>query len=472
MTDWQHLVQQVAKTLTECCGIQPGDRLLLAVSGGADSVALVELLTAPEQIALTLSIAHVNHGLRGAESDHDQQLVRELASRHQLPFSATTVDPLTLSQQTGRSLEDCCRELRYCWLFEQMEATRSTALVVAHQADDQAETVLMRLIRGAGLKGLSAMPYRSNRSVIRPLLDLSGEELRYQLSKRQVPFAVDSSNLDTRFLRNRLRHQVLPLLADLQPDITNRLCQTAQILQGEESLLATDDQLLAKRILRHGSGWLAFNRTPLIELPRARRMRLYRLGVEQLLAAPSPLSYEHLIALDRCVLKGAAGRSVPLPAPLSVSQGSGMLLLLNQQQFPPELSTTTITAPGTYQLNGGITITITSDTRCTPLPNDCSTIVVDLELAPFPWTIRSWQPSDRMSLDGGGTSTVADQLSNARIPRPVRTRIPLIEAQGAILAVIGIRRSGLALVSPTSTAIARIAVHQHAQLPLSLSIFD
>ena len=222
--------------------IHAGDRVLAAVSGGADSVALLRmLLEVQRELGIVLAIAHFNHGLRGVESEADEHFIAELAKRYELDFFVGRGQVAEHATAEGMGLESAGRELRYDWLTNLAAIKRFDAVATAHTLDDQAETVLMKFLRGAGSRGLAGIYPLVLRSsdkgirLVRPLLGISRAEIEAYLEALEQPWREDESNLDRRFLRNRVRHDLLPLLErEYNPNVREVLSETAEISRGEE----------------------------------------------------------------------------------------------------------------------------------------------------------------------------------------------------------------------------------------------
>jgi tRNA(Ile)-lysidine synthase len=214
---------------------QAGDSFIVAVSGGADSLCLLDILVfLQKKYHFSLHIAHVNYGLRGKDSDADEKLVRARAQDYHLPLSV-------FHPRATSSSEEHLRDLRYRFFEKVRLKTNSTAIVVAHHQDDQAETLLLRLLRGSGMQGLSAMRPRQGH-VIRPLLDTARKDILQYLKERSLAYRIDQSNRDPRFLRNRIRHHLLPLLEkEYQPQVKRILSETATLLATDYALLETLD---------------------------------------------------------------------------------------------------------------------------------------------------------------------------------------------------------------------------------------
>lgn len=233
MSDQLHV--EVLSTIRRHRMMQAGDRVGVAVSGGGDSVALLFLLEELRaELGITLLVLHLNHQLRGAESEADEQFVAELARSHGLEFISARCDVAAEARRLGQNLEEIARQLRYGFFQEVAQSGRVTRVAVAHTADDQAETVLARLLRGTGPTGLAGI-YPVVGAVVRPLLDVRRGELREYLKSRGQEWREDASNRDAARLRARIRHTLLPLLeSEFQPAAVERLAALASAARGQE----------------------------------------------------------------------------------------------------------------------------------------------------------------------------------------------------------------------------------------------
>lgn len=230
------LRRQIATLVTTQALAQPGDTVIVGVSGGPDSVALFHILCSGLPHNKFIAV-YIDHGLRPAETGAEIELVRTVARQLQAGFELIAVDVNTAAQKDKTSVEETARTLRYEALEAMRQQHQGAAIAVAHTADDQAEELLIRLIRGSGRKGLSGMLLK-NGAIIRPLLHENKETLLHYLQNQQIPFCIDSSNLERTYLRNRVRLDLLPYLQEhFNQSIKQTLLQTAHILQDEESLL-------------------------------------------------------------------------------------------------------------------------------------------------------------------------------------------------------------------------------------------
>jgi tRNA(Ile)-lysidine synthase len=244
--------EQVLQYIRERKLLKPGDRVAVAVSGGADSVALLRvLLELQTELGIVLVVAHFNHELRGEESDGDEHFVADLARQHDLPFFAGRADVRLHSIAKNLSLEHAARDLRYRWLCSLAVEQQLDAVATGHTLDDQAETVLMKFLRGSGTRGLAAIRptmMLDHLPVVRPLLEISRHEIEQYLRSIDQPWREDHTNRDIKLTRNRIRHELLPILErDYNPNIRHVLSETAEIALSEEDYWRDHTSKLASR---------------------------------------------------------------------------------------------------------------------------------------------------------------------------------------------------------------------------------
>jgi tRNA(Ile)-lysidine synthase len=320
--------------------MRPGDRVGVAVSGGADSVALLRLLLeARPELGIVLSVVHFNHQIRGADADADEQFVRELARGLDLEFHCGSGDTPAYAREHKLSLEAAGRKLRYAF-FDRL-TTDSTVhrVATAHTRDDQAETVLMRFLRGSGTKGLAGIypgiggwftPGSGDEKpeippaprIVRPLLYVSRDELREYLKQLGQIWHEDASNADVDFARNRLRHEIMPVLRQLNPALDEILSQTAEIARGEEEFWAGKVHCLLPKLLPAGNRQSAIQLAVLLAQPLALQRRLIRALAEQHGLRLEFLHVEQLLSLlgARSPSPGAPSRPVVGPMRWSSAQ--------------------------------------------------------------------------------------------------------------------------------------------------------
>lgn len=438
----------------------PGETVVVAVSGGADSVALLDILTRLDDEGLKLIVAHLNHCLRGAESDADEQFVADLAARYRLPFVAIRVDVASLAAGGRFSLEDAGRQARYAFFHEVARRRGAGSIAVAHHLDDQAETVLIRLLRGAGGAGLSAMTASGDSLIKRPLLQVGRAELESYLNSCGITWRTDSSNADTTILRNSIRHELIPTLRKYNPKITERLAATAEILASDEELLDhLTDSAFARLASPEGED-LVFGIGALLQEHRGLRLRLYRHALRQLNGDLMRIALAHLQAIDGLASSSRPNASLKLPGALRVERSYDRLLFTTTEPRSSDRWEQVIPGEGCHQLPNGMTLSV----RRVPRPEDLRpashhVAYLSLEGAPFPWLARSFSPGDRFTPMGmTGSQKVKELFINEKLPPHERSRVPLILSGGEIVWVAGVRVGEKGRVTAATGAVLRAEI--------------
>lgn len=302
-----------------------GDRVLLGVSGGADSVALAHVMVSlRDALDLWLSIVHVNHGLR-PEAGADAALVQQMGERWRVPVTVLERDVATEARRAGWSLEDGARRIRYQAFLDAARAARASHVALAHTADDQAETVLLRLLRGAGLSGLSAMPIRrplSEAQVIRPLLGVWRQELLAYLKEHGLRFCHDATNDDLRFTRNRIRQHLLPLLEhDYNPRLKVLLVQVAEQCRTDVAYLQDAAQRYWKRLVKARDGEAAIQIQGFLRQPKALQRQLVRLAIQRLQGDLTGFEFRHWVEIERLFTERPVGTILDVAGGTQLQRG-------------------------------------------------------------------------------------------------------------------------------------------------------
>lgn len=279
------LREQVLESIRRHGLLKAGDRVSVAVSGGSDSVALLRLLLElREELGIVLSVAHFHHGIRGAEADADAEFVASLARSHNLELHSCGGDAPAHARAKQASLETAARELRYQFFAHLLKNGMVDKIATAHTLDDQAETVLMKTLRGAGTRGLAGIYPALKSGLVRPLLGIRRAALEEYLRAMKQDWREDSSNRDRRHLRNRVRHELLPLLErDFNPEVARVLAETAEVARGEEEFWQREVERLLPGVCAQDGSSLQVE--PLLAQPLAVQRRLVRAALERAGAA-------------------------------------------------------------------------------------------------------------------------------------------------------------------------------------------
>lgn len=422
----------------------PGNRVGVAVSGGADSVCLLDLLKqlAPEW-NLHLTVLHLNHRLRGEESHGDERFVCELASGLGLPFESTRVDVAGLAARSADNLEQAARGARREFFLDFLRRGVLDRVALGHTRSDQAETVLFRFLRGSGTAGLAGMRPVTPDGFLRPLLEVTRAEVLDYLTAEGLTWREDASNLDLSFTRNRIRHVLLPdLVRDWNPALVETLAGMARVAADEERYWAPEVERLAQgRFVERGAAvivpadWLG-------ELPRAVARRVIRCAIERAkgdLRAVDARHIEQILQLTAS-LEGSGRIQVP---GLDILRSFDWLRLAPLAEVRPERDyEIPVTVPGRVPLPGGGVLSLEIAAGCQePGSAAPGSIVYNKDGFELDWarisgvlSVRNWRPGDHYR-PAGHTRAIKIKLlfQTARIPLWERRIWPILTCDGAIL---------------------------------------
>ncbi len=476
-----------------------GDTVVVGVSGGPDSLCLLHVLhrLAPE-LGLRLHVAHLNHGLRGADADADAECVAQFAASLVLPFTAGRADVAAMASAPGLSVEEAARQARYRFLAEVAAATGAHVIAVGHNADDQAETVLMHFLRGSGVAGLRGMLPRTRLAdyrlrggdeasgepgarekigtppprgavaqpglrLVRPLLTIPRAAIEAYCAEQRLHPRFDRSNEDVTFFRNRLRHELLPILEGYNPQVRKVLAHTAEVMAGDYELLRADlDEVRAQ-------GETLFDLAAWRTLPIGLQRATIREAIHRLRADLRNINWEHVERAVWLAREGETGQAATLASGLELQVGYQTLRIVEEGapwtcDLPQITDPLRLGAQQITELPGGWRV-IVQQLRRDDLP-------ADLAADPDPWvayldaaavgpdlTLRPRQEGDRFEPYGlsGHSVKVNEFMINAKVPKDLRGGWPLLVGACGIAWVCGLRVDQRAAVRPDTGTVRRVA---------------
>ena len=422
--------------------LRPGIRLAVGLSGGADSVALLRALAERSgSLGLVLHAAHLHHGLRGAEADDDLEFARSLAAELGLPFHEQRVETAAEAQKDGETIEEAARRLRYGWFRQLMASGVVDAVATAHTRDDQAETVLAKFLRGAWTEGLSGIhptiAFPKGR-IMRPLLGTTRAEVEAYLRALGQSWREDSSNRQLTFTRNRIRHELLPLLEGWNPRLREHMAQMATLARDEEAWWQAEMARLGPQILMSGrpvrgggraaADGLSLDVKRLAELALAVQRRLLRFAAEQVGAA---LDFPSTEALRTLALTGRAGQKLEMAQGLRAERSSRELRL----------------AMGPAAARGGAAEAVSEYSVSIPGEIEAPAFGLRMRIAVsgagaasnLTARLRNWKPGDRVTLRySSGPRKVKEVLERLKVSGSSRTVWPVLEVSGRIVWMKGV----------------------------------
>lgn len=427
------------------CGCSLSETVLVALSGGADSTALLLSLhrLLQEGKIRGLFAAHLNHGIRGEAAARDQRWCGALCERLDVPFATETADVPSYAKQHGQSLEQAAREVRYVFLERARESFRASVIATAHHRDDQAETVIMNLIRGSGTTGLGGMKPR-NGNIIRPMLKVSREEILAFLAEANEGYCEDETNAENKATRNRIRNELLPMLETFNPAIAQSLCKTAELLaQDDDYLMQLADE--AEQTIASGDGW---NRERLAALPLPIASRIVRKRLFDLSGRVSEADIRRVLELSGArtgtVIELSGGCSAWTDAQALFA---GIYPDVLQYELPFVIGGETITPRGNL---------VSEFTDGWHTPNDGYEAFLDWEKLPKELVVRSRQQGDRFyPLGAPGERKLSDVLTDKKIAKEKRD-MPLLCAGNEVYYACGLTISERAKVTPDTREILHI----------------
>ncbi len=436
------LLAQLKKTVQKYKLLGPGDTVLVAVSGGPDSVCLLAALHALSgELGIALHIAHLDHMFRGKESADEALFVAALAKRLGLPSTIESVDVPALCRERGLSVQTGAREARYAFLSRTAEKVGASRIATGHTATDQAETVLLRLLRGAGSAGFSGIPPMRGR-FIRPLIETTREEVLEHLARSGLSFVTDPSNAKPLYTRNRIRLELMPVLKQFNPRIVETLAAEAALFKDESEALDLSVETAVQAITEKQGDGFVVQRGAFLALHPAIRRRLLRRLAEALAGGPSGLSWVQVDEALQFMSAASTGRTMRLPAALTIERAYGQFLIGPSTQAGP--FDYPLAVPGrTAVPECGIEVEalLCSDPETLLDTNYYWQALFDYDKMCLPLRVRSRRPGDRFHPAGmgGKSKKLQDLLVDAKVPRQQRDAVPLLCSGADILWVMGMR---------------------------------
>lgn len=473
MEQMNGLVESVLESAAEHELWSPHDTIVVAVSGGPDSVALLRVLheISLNRMPLTLICAHVNHGFR-AESKGEAEFVRELAEELGLPFELAEFDIPSLMKESGLGPEGTAREKRYKFLIDTAHCYGARSVALAHHADDQAETVLMRLLRGSGLSGLAGIKWKRTEKkveLIRPFLRINKTALIELCQSEGFTYAEDATNLLTKYKRNAIRLEVLPFLEKYNGRVRQSLLQLAEIAGAEDEYMETTTAKCFEELVSQAKGKYTVERASFAAIPSALQRRLIKLILNYLSADLSVLDFPKIEAVRRGTLQS-------YPTTWSLDLGGGLtcmrqydIIVFSSKPVQQQVSYTyRIDSPIPRLFLGEIgrlmTMAVLERESFLVQGEDSGKMSAwfDSDKLVLPLTVRSRLPGDTIRVMGlNGSKKVKDIYIDDKIPSSERSTIPLVcDGLGNIVWIPGVRRSMHAAVGRHTASVLLLSLEK------------
>ena len=469
------LLQTVEKTIAAYGMLKPKDSVVIGVSGGPDSVALLHalFLIAP-RFSLKLGVAHLNHCLRRNDSDKDAQFVEILAKKYDLPCYTHKQDVRKYRIENKLSIEEAARHVRYTFLNNVANTMQYNKIAVGHHSDDNAELVLMNFFRGSGTQGLSGIPPVRNHKIIRPLIKLNRSEIIDFLSQNKLEYVSDESNTDTQYFRNRVRHDLIPLLkAAYNPKISETLNRLSSIIRSEEEWI--DDvvhPLYEKTVIDVQENYIILSVSMLNQHHPALQRRIIRMTIEKIKGDLRRIGFVNISSVIGLLENRSTYGKVDLPDHIRIQKDRDALSVFKEKRMLRDVSekySHSDTFAFEYQIEKLESVFIReigADIKFTEMRmkqvfdyryTGQHTGFFDKDTLSFPMVIRNFRPGDAFKpLGVGGTQKVKKYFIDKKVPRSERIKCPILLSRGKIIWVVGHRIDESVKVMPSTRNILKV----------------
>lgn len=440
------IIERVKKTIRKYYMLSQGDHVLVGLSGGPDSVCLLTILHRLNEPGVALSAVYIDHGLRPHETPDEIEFCADICNSMNIRFITQHINVKSYAKEKGLSKQEAARELRYDILCRIAVEKGDNKIALGHNADDQAETVIMRLLRGAGPSGLSGIPPvrvigGKQLCIIRPLIETERVEIENFLGNEGIGFIVDSSNLGHTYLRNRIRHTLIPGIKDINKEFINAILRTSDIFRDEEryfELLVT--KALMKLISRKTDSAIELFSGPLEIMDTVLLRRVLRRAIDETKGLRA-IGFVHIEDMLHLIKSGNSGDRIYLPKGIRVIKGYSTLIITSKQ--PVRLGAYTVEVPGELVLKES-SMVVRSAVVGIGEAEDCgdgkNNAVIDADKVSLPLTIRGRSDGDCFYPAGfGRRKKLQDYFVDEKVPRDERDAIPLLISGNDIAWVMGYR---------------------------------
>lgn len=464
-----NLILKVKKYLIQQDFVKNGEKLAAAVSGGPDSVAMLFCLNElKEYFGFDLVIFHINHMMRGEESNRDEAFVQKLAKSFHIPFYSTRVDVAKYQKKLKCSIQVAAREVRYFHLNQFAIRHLIQKIATGHTANDQAETVLIRMLKGSGLRGISGIPPIRENKIIRPMLETTREEIEQFLLQNQIAFLIDSTNLKNNYLRNKIKNKLIPSLEnEFNPSIIRTLCRSSQIFKGEDDFLSElVHSEFKKLVLKSNREILIMDAAHFQTLHIALARRVILDAIYKFSNSGRHVSLNIIENILQVIASKISGKSISIFKGLRFKYQYNQIIFQSQEKDfnrSPILQKKLV-VPGKTKITEIAKEVVSTIIRKKELPREYKkirpfTAFMDYSVSGKELFIRSRKQGDRFSPLGlKANKKLKDYFIDKKIPREQRDTVPLVTNNDSILWIIGHQISEFARIKKNTADVLMIKV--------------
>jgi tRNA(Ile)-lysidine synthase len=447
------VLEQVKRDICDQDMLRPGFHVVAGISGGADSVCLLRILKQlSQEYSLSITAVHVNHMLRGTESDADEAFVAKLCRQWDIPLRVFHADIVKISQSSGLSEEEAGREVRYDYLFQVLRDEYADVIATGHHYEDNAETVMLNILRGCGLEGLTGMDYRSG-SIIRPLLGIRRSQIEDYLCSEGISWRTDSTNLSNKYVRNRVRNLLFPSITEhFQSDPARMINRLSALARRDEAYLKDQARKVFSDVSKELSSGISLDADVLCRLDTAISSRIVRMAWEKATGSLKGLESIHVDEIIRLCRESGTGKRLSLPKGWSALLSYGRLILSPAKPAQKKAWSYPVAVPGTVHVEeakGVLKASVLSKERFMEhfetgldIKETSKTQVFDYLKINCGINIRNRRDGDRIRpFRAPGEKKLKKFYIDNKIPVEERDDIPLVATGSKILWVIGMRTS-------------------------------
>lgn len=436
-----NLIEKVKKYIEDNSLISKGDKIVVGVSGGPDSLCLLNILnTLKDEYDLTLIVAHVNHNLRD-EAEFEANFVKETSEKLGLKFYLADVNINKLVKEKKKSCEEVAREYRYKFFNEILKENNANKIAVAHNLNDNAETILMNIIRGSGVEGIKGIRSKKD-NLIRPLLCASRIEIEEYCSENKLTPMIDKTNFETLYTRNKIRNNIIPMLQEINPDVLSSINRLGDILSEEDEFISEYVDKMYNEILDKTNG-IELDKNKFLTFSHGLKRRILRRAISDFKGNLVDISYKSLENATRIISNSKNGDMI------KIANGLKVIINYDKIKFIPKIETFDyeyeLQIPGnTYipEIDLVINAEIKKADEVENFIKESNKKFFDIEKTGKKLYVRNRRPGDSFLPNGlNGTKKIKDFFSDLKIPTEERARIPILTNENDIIWVMGFRTS-------------------------------
>lgn len=439
--------EKVLRTIKKYGLIDRGDKVVIGVSGGPDSMALLYLLLdIKEDILFDIYVAHVNHGIRGKAADKDEEFVKSICEELNLPFYNKKVDMNKYAKEHNMTAEEAGRELRYGFFREVLQKHGEGKIAVAHNKNDQGETLIMRFMRGTGIDGLRGIPYKRG-DIIRPLLDISREEIEIYVEENNIETRLDKTNLEPIYNRNKIRLELIPYIEEnFNPNIIDTLARFSRLVSIDiDFLKGITEEIYEKIVKERGKDSIILDRKDLNLLHRSMKQRIIRAVLEEIQGSLQGFTEEHINNILKLALESETGKTINLIHNIVAKTSYENLIIEKKKTLEVKDYVYKLNINGTIyieELDIYLKTKVFTKEKCKIDFKNRFKKYFDYDMISECLYVRNRRNGDRFNpLGMRGTKKLKDFFIDEKIPKEERDKVPLIVDGEDIVWILGYRIS-------------------------------